>query len=611
MQTLLLIPGFVQNILDGVSRNGGFYFDLFYLLAFATATVWMLLEGNRRKIQIVSWLLVLAFSRLFFIVGTKVITYQGADLMLAFSQLELVPTNQKVVLGGFIFGLIAFIIAAKAFRLPIGSLDAMAIAMPISLAIQRMGCFLVGCCFGTPTASPFGVRYSVGTLPHFHHVQTGAIAASNPLSLPVHPFQLYEAFNGLLVAFIVWRYRKHIKSSGGLFLLSIGAWATIRFFLEFFRDPVAHAMGGGLILGLKLMQWILLLTALATLYLLYRREVGGFQTKPADYSQSPKPMVVWSFLLVTVVFTWSLRNWLSGTELLAMNLMLLPAIALSAHFLFKVHTVPAYRWTMLSTLVLPLFLMSQTWEQTDKKDSLATKSFDFVNFGFSGGSLFSEAYYLTSGSGQGCGSSYSYEYFKNSYWNAGFGYGREKEVGKNHLTYGLNGSFGSFTETKIANGAATDRFLFSINPYVRYDWEWVGIGGGLHLGNLYWADAVDNESSTAVISTAAKNSPIFPQTYLRVGPERIFFVDGGLGNAFPTPFPGMRLEMAVGSGFGLPRGNKFRFGGNFYGTFVSGQFMLNKQWQANALYLWSSNSGLGYETTSQVLLGLQYRLLKD
>ncbi|WP_373494379.1 hypothetical protein [Aquiflexum sp.] len=99
------------------SQHGGFYFDLFYVLAFLLATIWMLWEGHRNKFHWVSWLLVLAISRLFFIIGTKVISYSTVDWIYFFQQFELLPAKDKVILGGFIFGLVAFWSGVKLFRL--------------------------------------------------------------------------------------------------------------------------------------------------------------------------------------------------------------------------------------------------------------------------------------------------------------------------------------------------------------------------------------------------------------------------------------------------------------------------------------------------------------
>ncbi len=90
---------FSESLVLG-GQQGAYFFNLFYLLAFLVATIWMLLEGNQRKIPWVSWLLVLAFSRLFFIVGTKVISYSYSDWVTAFYQFELSQTTEKVIIEG-------------------------------------------------------------------------------------------------------------------------------------------------------------------------------------------------------------------------------------------------------------------------------------------------------------------------------------------------------------------------------------------------------------------------------------------------------------------------------------------------------------------------------
>lgn len=603
----------LEPILIG-GNKGDFYFDLFYILAFAVATIWMIWEGRKRKIQWVSWLLVLAISRLFFIIGTKIATFSSEDWLILLNSFELEPTTDKVVIGGLILGLAAFYFSIRAFKISVGSLDAMAIAIPVSIAIQRIGCFLLGCCFGTPTNLSWGVKYSFGSLPHIHQFQQGLIAATSSSTIPIHPFQLYEAFNGIFVAVLLLVFRKKIKSPGGLFLFSIGSWSLIRTWIEFFRDPFAHAMGGEIWGGLKIMQWILLGTSLIALIFFYLREKNWRFHQDGSYSNSPTQYSVWLILMLAVGLTWSLRIWLSGTELFAMNLMLFPAIFVSAFYLFKENTVPSFRWITLTWMILPLFLMSQTLEEKSIADSTRNEKFDFFNFGFSSGSYYSETQYPLSTSNTGCGPSLDYETFGNEYWNAGLGYGRTRIKEKETFTYGGNLSFGQFEELKLSTGEITDRFLFSFNPYVLYDVKWIGMGGGLHIGNLYWSRAPQNEVDTSSPSSATLNSPVYPQAYLRFGPERILFADGGIGNIFPTPFPGMRMEVAVGSGFGLPKGNKLRFGTSNFGEFIQAQALISKKFQATATYSWRNTfySGVSKDlSNNQLFFNLQYRFNSD
>lgn len=598
------------------SQYGGFYFDLFYILAFLLATIWMLWEGHRNKFHWVSWLLVLAISRLFFIIGTKVISYSTVDWIYFFQQFEFLPTNEKVILGGFIFGLVAFWSGVKLFRFPISSFDTLAIVLPLSIFVQRIGCFILGCCFGTPTAVPWGVRYSFGTLPHMHQFQQGLIQANTSATFAIHPFQLYEALNGLLVAILVLVFRKKIKTPGSTFLFSIGTWALIRSLLEFFRDPFAHAIGGEIILGIKVMQWMLLLTGIVSISIFYWRNKIALKVSKENFSTIPSVGRVWIVLMLTVIVTWSLRDWLSVTEMVAMNLMLYPAIILSSVFIFRAHTLESYRWMSLVIMVLPIFLMSQTLESKEEIESNEEielnegEAYTFYNLGYSSGEFFSRAYYQVPGSNTGCGPNIISEQFRNNYWNMGIGYGKVKSQREGIFTYGFNGSFGQYKETNITSNLANERLLFAVNPYVKYDTKLFGFGAGLYLGNNYWADVFNEESLKSNLSTSAKRSPVFPQAYFRFGPESKFFGDIGIANAFPSPFPGMRFEAAIGSGLGLPLGNKFRIGRNTLGTFFQGQVLFSERFLGSATYQWGKEDyySVGQTSNKQIFLGLQYRI---
>jgi hypothetical protein len=490
-------------------------------------------------------------------------------------------------------------------------LDALAIAVPFSLAIQRIGCFILGCCFGTVTDLPWGVHYGFGTYAHFHQFSEGLIDASAASSLPVHPFQLYEALNGLLVGLFLLKYRQFVKSQGGLFLLSLGIWAFFRTGLEFFRDPYAHAMGGEILMGMKLMQWMLLIFSIAALTIFYFREKNWKGEKVISFTHVPSQKSVWILLMTTVILTWSLRNWLAGTELLAMNLMLFPAIALSAKFLFEANIAPSHRWATLVVMVLPIFLMSQTLEEKGVTDTTTTKTkrYDFFNLGYSSGSFYSETKFQTS-SDTGCGPGYDYESYKNTYWNIGAGYGKSKLIENGVFTYGANVSFGQYSESKLPSSDKNNYSLIALSPYFRYDWKWAGLGLGAHLGKNYWADIPDNEINKPSTTTSSKKSPVYPLAYMRIGREEVIFIDVGIGNAFPSPFPGMRYELAIGTGFGLPRGNKFRFGTSGVGEFFQSQVLVGPNWQGSLTYLRGNSYVFQLSEkmpNQQFFFGLQYR----
>lgn len=591
--------------------SDGLYFNLFYLLAFLTLTIWMIFEGKKQKLPWISWLLILAATRLAFIIGTKIITYNISDWSYFFETIQLPPAHGKVIIGGFILGLAIFLLLIKIFRFPLTSLDTLAFAFPISIAIQRMGCLIAGCCFGTPTLLPWGVSYSQGTWPHYHHFVEGWISSGN--SLPVHPFPIYEALNGVFVAFLVWSFRKKINAEGGLFLLSLGLWAFFRTGIEFFRDPAAHAMGGELLGGMKIMQWLILTFAVVAFVIFAYREVHFSKTSQKPESIRPSQFVLCTFLFITVVATWSLRNWLGETELLAMNLLLFPCIGLSAVYLFHRNTVPALRWTMLALLTLPVFLMSQTWEKNTKSDSTEKKSYDYIKLGYGGGDFFSEGKYLISGPANDCGSNYLYKTFEYDYWNTGVGVGRVTEKEKGWLSYGANGSFGKFNETMVDTSIVNSFNSFSIQPHILWESKWYAAGMGLHLGNFYWGDINQTKSqdSPSFTSIVVKGN-VYPSFYGRIGREKILFVDYSFSNAFPSPFPGLRSQFGVGSGFGLPKGNYLKFGVNNVGEFFQAVITPNERFQFTSLYSWrashyysGSNTGV---KNSQFLVSLQYNV---
>ncbi len=599
--------GLASFILGGTEMSQ--FFDLFYILAFLLVSIILVYEGIKRKLNLMAWLIVLAASRLAFIVGTKINAYDKADWSLLFQSFVLPEAGGKVLIGGILLGIIVFLLGIKLFKIPFSSIDSFATAFPIGIIIQRVGCFLLGCCFGKPAVSGFGVQYQINSPAHAHHYNSGNLDSIYSLTPHLHPFQVYEVINGVITLAAVLLLRKRIKSKGGLFVLSIGIYSGIRFLTEFFRDSGAHAMGGETFLGVKLMQWILLVVGLFCLLFLYFRE--SKKPAPINKLESPRPGFISIFFILGIlsILTWSLRNWLNTSEVLVMNLMLIPALVLSAYHFFTEYTSPRYRWGTLVSLILPFFLMSQTWNKTPT-DSSRVESYEFFKGGYSGGNYLSTSRFEVS-SGGGC-SNYDYEAYESTYWNAGVGYGRAKILDNGVFTYGINGSFAQLKETKVDTiPVRNNQSIFSINPYVKRDWKWVGLGFGIHAGNLAWNDFDELELDKPGTGTLIKTIPVYVQAYGRFGPERIAFIDGGISNALPSPFPGMRYELAIGSGFGLPFGNRFRFGVTSLGNFVQAQVVPDKAIVINLTYQFGPQelSVPTYEDfrNKQFMLNLEYR----
>lgn len=112
----------------------------------------------------------------------------------------------------------------KKIRIPvIGMLDVMAIVTCIVHGFGRIGCFMAGCCYGTPTDSIFGVIF------------TDTKCQAEPLNIPLHPTQLYEATLIFTIMIAQWINQSRKKFDGQFFLLYLITYAFGRAGLELFR----------------------------------------------------------------------------------------------------------------------------------------------------------------------------------------------------------------------------------------------------------------------------------------------------------------------------------------------------------------------------------------
>jgi phosphatidylglycerol:prolipoprotein diacylglycerol transferase len=109
-------------------------------------------------------------------------------------------------------------------------------AVPLGYTFGRIGNFINGELFGRTTTAPIGMYFP--------------LAPDNMLR---HPSQLYEAFfEGIFLFIILWRIRKIKLPTGAMLAIYIIGYGTIRFFIEFFRQPDAHL--GFIFLGFSMGQ---------------------------------------------------------------------------------------------------------------------------------------------------------------------------------------------------------------------------------------------------------------------------------------------------------------------------------------------------------------------
>jgi phosphatidylglycerol---prolipoprotein diacylglyceryl transferase len=173
--------------------------------------------------------------------------------------------------GGMLGAILTMVVYSLVQKMPIVSvLDTFTAALPLGHAIGRLGCFAAGCCYGKPTALPWGVRF---TNP------TAAQIAGTPLDVHLHPTQLYEAAaESMNFAILVWvGARQRFKGQVlGTYCLLYGAERGV---IEFFRgDP-----GRTMLLNdsISLMQVVSVGLILAGASLWYRGLRGTSTIEPA------------------------------------------------------------------------------------------------------------------------------------------------------------------------------------------------------------------------------------------------------------------------------------------------------------------------------------------
>jgi phosphatidylglycerol:prolipoprotein diacylglycerol transferase len=141
-------------------------------------------------------------------------------------------------LGGVLAGLLGALLYALAEGLPVLKVaDALAPAVALAFAVQRIGAFCGGSAWGTPTHLPWAVVYRSPVAYLWYRV---------PLGVAVHPVQLYDAAASLgICVLLLWIGRRGWLKDGEI----AGAWlflyGVMRFFLEFLRgDPARTPLFG-------------------------------------------------------------------------------------------------------------------------------------------------------------------------------------------------------------------------------------------------------------------------------------------------------------------------------------------------------------------------------
>jgi len=147
----------------------------------------------------------------------------------------LLTHGPKSILGGLAGGYLAIVLTKRALGYRISTGDYYAAAIPLALAIGRVGCFLAELPLGTPTALPWGMTVSPEA--------AAAFAWCPGCSGPMHPSMLYEIGFHLAAFALIFRRGPLLPVRGDTLKAYLLAYGLFRFGIEFVRGNEVQWLG--------------------------------------------------------------------------------------------------------------------------------------------------------------------------------------------------------------------------------------------------------------------------------------------------------------------------------------------------------------------------------
>lgn len=604
----------MANFIEITPTNGQFYYDLSYFTAIILAGVFFMIDGRHKKYPTAEWSLIFSSGIIFLIIGTKLFTYTPGDWNAIINTYQFPYTERKTILGGILGGIAGIWIAKKMLRFQHPVLDSFAVSLPAAMAVQRIGCFMAGCCFGVPADVPWAIKYAAYTHPWYAHVQSGLVDAASDMSAPVHPNQLYQTVLCLLIAFGVWKLRNVWKRPGNLFFTSVVFYWAARFIVEFWRDADSNGMTGMEWAGIKYVQWFLLAGIILMVPFLLLRER---MYKPEARISSAGVNPVWYFILLCI-FIVIAADWFTKTEFLFIQCALIPVTLLQASRLMSKkatglnHRI-AYLYSLLFVLTFTGTITAQKSYEEFVAEKKAKSVFNDVSLGYGYyqyGHYHADPVYHQGGGCMGPPPSYSPSGSKYIHTSHAFGgsFSQVRTFGKfQRLTMTGTISAGSDTEK---DKPETRLKILDVSSSVKYDFRWFGASFGVHSGRN------TNEKETGGIPFATENSSSAYTSFsgsIRVFPYDMFYAQLRLNDVFPFYLNNHRapkhFQVDGGSEFGLENSSAAEFGyDNYGGPFISGKTLIrNRYGLQTTLYTGSTKQNESAGAFSMMQLSLFYR----
>ncbi len=160
----------------------------------------------------------------------------------------------KTIIGGVLGGFIAICFFKRIAGITYDTSDAFARGASALMAIGRLGCVFQHCCFGCAVD-----RQSQLAKPPWYSVDQGDGIAR-------YPVQIIELSGEIIICLIIfWLHQRQLLPHRRLFLL-FAMYGSLRFVLEFFREPL-----GANWFGLNIYQLLAIYMAVTGVWMLIKR----------------------------------------------------------------------------------------------------------------------------------------------------------------------------------------------------------------------------------------------------------------------------------------------------------------------------------------------------
>lgn len=574
-------------------QHGGQVYAFCYILACLAGMTLFIVSAVKSGYPLHKVLLIASGTTLFFLIGTKLLAYSPQDWSGILGKEACPEGDRKTILGGIAGLLIAGLFITRWIRTSYRIFDHLAVGLPVGMAINRIGCFFAGCCYGKPSDLPWAVTYTQHSHAFQSQFASSLIHPQDLLALPVHPTQLYDMAACLLIALAVWGTRNRWKAAGNQLLMAIMLYACARFIIEFFRDPVTDPYTSGLWMGIKTVQWLMVLAIVILGAVVFSRERGSHQrTVQAGTVKitDRREVALILFLVFTYMVFHSLLDIFEQTILLV---ILLPAIATTGFRVVNSVFRSGYIWKTALVTAGCFFLMSQTYIPDDK-----TVKVRYFEGGLSG--IFGQYRDFTGKAYQGTdceGDTYydfeNTQYRKYNYKLLGMNASYNERLGPyNRFSFKISAYAGKENGEVLDSGVYFSRRIYSINPGISYNWRYLGIDLGFHAGSFTYAHfyGPTNRLAKFVYDHYNNMEPrhsfnFMPQVGLRIGPQNIIYVEGQFCNAFPMSSPLMKFSAGVGTGLGKWDGTNLGVGFCPAGLYINSMIPIKDRYVVNLLLM--------------------------